>query len=126
MATGRLTTTVVETIGFQDSPDGGFRPLPRIDYGATRSALLSAESVRTDGRSKQQDSGKIIREGKEGEYYYLPDADDQGTVEEGRDAGLEVAVSISLIAECQESSDGGAEQVGDSQTWRGRNDDDGP
>ena len=32
----------------------------------------------------------------------------------------------SPIAECQESRDGGAEQVGDSQTWRGRNDDDGP
>ena len=97
MATDRLTTTVVETIGFQDSPDGGFRPLPGADYGATRAALLSAEFVRIDGESQAVGLQEIIRSGqdnggsevlKEGEYYYLSDADGRGTVEEGRDAGL--------------------------------------
>jgi hypothetical protein len=37
-----------------------------------------------------------------------------------------VVVSILQSLNAWESRDGGAEQVGDSQTWSGRNDDDGP
>jgi hypothetical protein len=56
----------------------------------------------------------------------LPDANDQATIEEGQDAGLMLVVSILQSLNAWESRDGGAEQVGDSQTWSGRNDDDGP
>ena len=116
MATSRATITVVETTGFEDAPFGDHHHLPGADYETTRTALLSAEFVRTDGESQAVVVQEIIREGnndckvfREGKHYCLPGANYYQTVKKLQDAGFVAVVSILELLDAQENRDGGSQ-----------------